>query len=336
MSNDLSDGEKLARVVVHYGLIDKVESSRTKIICPFHGDKNPSLSLNFNDGFFYCFGCGVHGNAEKFVKLAEKKLNGKNDLDALIEYSNIMKGASKGKRLIHVSPSEVTRSSKKLLYDQAYDTYHGLKRVSWMSSDDPDVIEVRGYMIARGFKPKTLDMVGAKITYRHYYPLIFPMLDNGIFKGWVCRTTTKKIEEQRKYLYNKGFSRSNTLVGDYGSKKLDGIESKFVIVVEGFMDRLKFIQFGVNNAVAILGWKMSQGQIDKLKEAGIEVVVSALDNDECGRKGTEFLKKHFEVVRWCYLKGLKDPGDMDEFKFDKMFKRTEQKLSKVLEERKVE
>jgi DNA primase len=125
----------------------------------------------------------------------------------------------------------------------------------------------------------------------------------------------KSIEEKRKYLYNEGFSRATTLVGTYGTKD-------YVFVVEGYMDRLKFVQFGEDNVVAILGWKMSHEQIQKLKKKGITKVISALDNDDCGKKGTEFLKKHFEVTRFAYLKGVKDPGEMTQESFDKMLKRT--------------
>ena len=139
--------------------------------------------------------------------------------------------------------------------------------------------------------------------------------DNKKFKGWVCRTMVKSVEEKRKYLYNEGFSRATTLVGTYGTKD-------YVFVVEGYMDRLKFVQFGEDNVVAILGWKMSPQQIQKLKDKGITKVISALDNDDCGKKGTEFLKKHFEVTRFTYLKGVKDPGEMTQETFDKMLKRT--------------
>ena len=67
---------------------------------------------------------------------------------------------------------------------------------------------------------------------------------------------------------------------------------------------------------------MSPQQIQKLKDKGITKVISALDNDDCGRKGTKFLEQHFEVTRWCYLKGVKDPGDMTQETFDKMHKKT--------------
>lgn len=32
-----------------------------KTLCPFHDDKNPSLSINTHNGAFYCFSCGAKG-----------------------------------------------------------------------------------------------------------------------------------------------------------------------------------------------------------------------------------------------------------------------------------
>ena len=323
----LTEGENLAKVLLHYKVIPQVESSRMKVMCPFHEDKNPSMSVNFNEGFFYCFGCGEKGGPEKFVDLMERK-SGKNSLERLIEYRRILKG--EGKHVGFNMVPEATRCSQRSLYDQAYDTYHGLKRVSWMSPECLEEEMCLDYMEHRGFTAESLEACGAKVTYRDNYPLIFPMNDNGVFKGWVCRTTDPIMAKRRKYLYNKGFSRSTTVVGDYGVKKLDGCDAKFVIAVEGYMDRLKFVQFGVKNAVALLGWRATEKQLEKLKEAGIEVVVSALDNDEYGREGTKLLAKHFKVVRWQYLKGIKDPGDMTEETFSKMMRKTKQKLREVL------
>lgn len=306
-------GQNLAKVLWYYNLVPDTNSSLQKILCPFHEDANPSLLVNLDQGTWFCFGCNKSGDAAKFVRYMEKDLN---DLQALKKYHEILKSSKCSDFELRAFKRKV-RPSSKVLYAQAYDYYHGLKKVDWRYDLSDEVEEAYQYMSKRGFSAETLNKVRAKVTYNHSYGLIFPMLDNGKFKGWVCRTMIKEIEEKRKYLYNEGFSRATTLVGDYGMKD-------YVFVVEGYMDRLKFIQFGYDNVVAILGWKMSDDQIRKLKEKGITKVISALDNDPCGKKGTEYLKRFFEVTRFRYLKGIKDPGDMTEVTFNKMFERTMQ------------
>lgn len=307
-------GTSLAKVLWYYNLIPNTASLSQKIVCPFHKDVNPSMIVNFEDGSWFCFGCNMAGDAVKFVKLMEAQYNKLNDLQAYKKYLQILKSDKCSD--ITINPSlKLGRPLQRDLYNEAYDFYHGLRKVDWNESEESEVISARDYMKKRGFSSRTLIKCGAKVTYNQNYGLVFPMLDNKKFKGWVCRTMVKSIEEKRKYLYNEGFSRATTLVGEYGTKD-------YVFVVEGYMDRLKFVQFGEDNVVAILGWKMSPQQIQKLKDKGITKVISALDNDDCGKKGTKFLQKHFEVTRFTYLKGVKDPGEMTQESFDKMFKRT--------------
>ena len=314
-------GEALAKVLWYYNLIPGVASLTQKIVCPFHDDINPSMIVNFQDGSWFCFGCSLSGDAISFVKRMEQKYNNLNDLQAYKKYLRILK-SDKCSSIIITPRKRPQKSIQRDLYNQAYDYYHGLRKVNWKDSKEPEVVSAKEYMLKRGFTPKVLAKCKAKITYNQSYGLIFPMLDNGKFKGWVCRTMIREIEKIRKYLYNEGFSRATTLVGDYGSQD-------YVVVVEGYMDRLKLVQFGEENVVAILGWKMSENQIQKLKDKGITKIISALDNDECGRKGTKFLEKHFDVIRWSYIKGIKDPGDMTKETFDKMYKRTMEKFKTI-------
>ncbi len=318
-----NNSTKLAKVLWYYNLIPDLHTLTQKIVCPFHGDVNPSLLLNFEDGSWFCFGCNLSGDAERFVKLMEKKYNDLNDLEAYKKYLKILKSDKCSN--IHINPGEVKRFRKPVrqLYNEAYDYYHGLKTVDWLADDSEEVTHALGYMENRGFDANMLNKVKAKVTYNNMYGLIFPMLDNGKFRGWVCRTMRKDIEARRKYLYNEGFSRATTMCGEYGTKD-------YVIVVEGYMDRLKFIQNGINNVVAVLGWKMSKQQEAKLRGVGITRIVSALDNDECGRKGTDYLKGIFgpqNVVRWKYLKGIKDPGEATKEQFFRMHERTFQEYN---------
>ena len=47
-------------------------------LCPFHEDKNNSLSLSNEKGVFNCFGCGAKGNIVTFYAMLKKVKNGIN------------------------------------------------------------------------------------------------------------------------------------------------------------------------------------------------------------------------------------------------------------------
>lgn len=275
-----------------------------KIICPFHGDINPSLKLNNNDNFWFCFGCQEGGNAYKFHKKMQELKGITNEINILSGYQKIINGKA-NKQMINKSKM-ITIEVKDRAYfrnclKEAKDFYYGLKTVNWYEMDN----EISNYMEYRGFKKKTLNKFGAKYTYKdETYPIVFPIMDNGRFKGWVSRTCDPEIQQTRKYLYNKGFRRVNTLAGDYK-------EADVVILVEGYFDMLKAKQLGFKNVAAILGWKITDKQIKKLKAEGVKTIISALDNDKCGIKGTEYLKNYFNVIRFPYPSYIKDMGDMN-------------------------
>lgn len=302
-------GEELSKVLFYYGLIDDL-ATKQKIVCPFHNDVNPSMIIDLDKGTYFCFGCGESGDAFSFVKSVECNLS---DLDVCKKFFEILR-SDKCERLDFKRQKKNQNKSSKLLYTMSYDYFHGLKKTDWTKKNE-ETKSVISYMSKRGFAAESLNFCNAKLNYNKKYPIIFPIMDNGKYAGWVCRTTNKATERKRKYLYNEGFSRANTVVGDYRN-------CDFVYVVEGYMDKLRMNQNGVKNVVAIFGWYISLQQVEKLKKQGIKLIVSALDNDECGRNGTYRLKQFFDVVRFRYIKGVKDPGEMSKKMFDKMNKKT--------------
>ena len=316
-----NEKNELAKVLWFYGLIGNVDAEEQKIICPFHEDANPSMIVNLKQGSYYCFGCHESGDALKFVQKMEKMRSKSNDLQGCKKFFQILKSDECSR--IRIQRVEKVKKTSKQMYAEAYDYFHGLSKVNWRKKSDLDEVnEVRSYMVKRGFTTSTLNKIDARVTFSKNYELIFPMLDNGKFKGWVCRTNIPEVEQKRKYLYNKGFRRKTSLIGNYG-------DNEVLFVVEGFMDRLKLIQFGVNNVVAILGWKASLHQIEKIKsKKNIKYIVSALDNDKCGIKGSKYLESIFKekYVRFAYLKGIKDPGEMSKETFDKMYRKTMNKI----------
>ena len=306
--NNLYDGDALAKVLHYYNY----PSDEEKIVCPFHEDVFPSMQVNYSTGSCFCYGCQKSFDTLSFVKQLEHI---DDDLVACIKLAKIM--TSKQVSKIKAKQVNVKRSDNKQMLIEAEDYYYNLKTVNWQKEHSNEL----KYMLARGFKRKTLNMCKAKYTYNSSYPLIFPMFDNDVFKGWVCRTTLKSIEKRRKYLYNEGFSRATTLCGTY-------TKGKPVVICEGYMDMLKFKQFGLQNVVAILGWKITAEQIAKLKAYRITTVISALDADECGRKGTEYLKNFFKVVQFSYPKGTKDAGEMTQKQYEIAYSKTKAKFRK--------
>ena len=116
---------ELAKVLWYYNLIPTVDEPVQKIVCPFHGDVNPSMSVDLVCGTCYCFGCNETFGAKKIVQKMESKYHGLNELKSELMYNKILK--SKKCSDINVEKAAKTynsRKNKKQLYDEAYDYYH--------------------------------------------------------------------------------------------------------------------------------------------------------------------------------------------------------------------
>lgn len=304
-------GKELAKVLIYYGLIADVVSSDFNIICPFHEDINPSMRICLTDGSFFCFGCEAKGNALDFVKKVHPELN---ELQACVLLEQILN--SKEVKTLNVKYRKKRRLQNKQALNEAHDYYYGLRSIDWNDIHTKEEHEVLQYMKQRGFNERALNIAQCRTNYNIAYPFIFPILDNGEFKGWVGRTMNKYVEKKRKYLYNDGFRKRDTLCGNYE-------QNKVVFICEGFMDYLSLRTRGhLKNVVAILGWHISDEQVQKLKDKGVTTVVSALDNDSAGNKGTEYLKQFFHVIRFVYPDGIKDAGEMSEQQLKTAIRRT--------------
>lgn len=299
---------QLERTLNYYNI--PVEGNRFKILCPFHEDINESLLIDLDTDHWFCFGCQSGGDAKDFIKNMEN-LNDFESYGLLFKILNDSK--IKGEYIKKVKTKKQIAKENKQARLEAKDYYFNLKTIDWYE-DEPYFEKEKEYLLERGFDLGALNKVKCKVTFNDSYPIIFPLNDMGVFKGYVCRTMDPEIQKKRKYLYNKGFSRRNTLVGKY--------DCKTVMVVEGFMDYLKAKQYGVKYVCALLGWKATPEQIEKLKAQGVETIISALDNDECGIKGTKYLENYFEVIRFQYPKSIKDIGEMNKEQFKKAKQKT--------------
>lgn len=296
-----------------------------KVICPFHADKNASLQINRETGFFYCYGCGAKGTSFDLVKLQHNEWNDLSCIAYIKRLERNGKNASQKRNSpinnniynIYNVNNKHTPSVKNLSFTksirQSKNYYDSLPFVDWFKPNkNPAIAEETklciNYMQNRGFTKLTLKKCGAKPSINTYYPICIPLLENGKFMGYVLRTFDPNIEQERKYMYNRGFRRERTLAGRY-------TKGQPLVVVEGYLDCLKAQQLGVKNVAALLGWKMSQTQYTKIRKYNIPLLLCALDNDQAGRKGFRYLKliakaAGIKVKRICYPKGMKDFGDL--------------------------
>ena len=279
------------------------EQTIYKVICPFHGDKNPSLQINRDKDFFYCYGCQASGTTIDLLKLSYPNKN----IFELYKTLKKITNASIYNNIYNIYNiyNNTVKSSVENSRKEAKDYFYNLPETNWIKVSE-DIVEIKHYMNKRGLSSITLNKQNAKATYNSNYPIVFPLFDNKIFKGYVMRTMDPTVEANRKYMYNRGFRRSNTLAGKYTSDSL--------IIVEGYLDKISLNQMGFEDVVAILGWKISDQQFKKIKRARIKTIICALDNDESGNKGYRYLKRlclnsGINIKRLRYPKGIKDCCD---------------------------
>jgi DNA primase len=239
-------------ILLECGLQIPVDRAEISMVCPLHGDRVSSLSINTDKGVWICFaGCG-QGSLKSFL----------------------------GKYL-NLSALEVDKylSDKEVSLD--------LNFFDEFSLDD-DVIEIGlpedfiineypEWIFDRGFTKQTLSEWQCGIN--KYNDLIIPIYDLASLKGWVAR----RLNAVPKYMYSKGFKKS---------KHLFGIEhitrSPFICVTEGSLDTVWLQQNGYPS-VAILGAIVSKAQEELLAKLPAEELVICLDNDSAGQQGKERL-----------------------------------------------
>lgn len=270
-------------VLEYYGLASCPSGPNVKVLCPFHSERNPSMSVSV-DGLVYCFGCGFKGDIVDVVA----KLEGINRLKAL---AFVMKFGN----------AEPMLNVKRKSTYGAWVEYCSLPKPQW--TDDDYMIRVRKFSV------QTLDYFGVKVDPHSSYSVVIPVWDNWRFMGTVKRRTDGV--EEKKYLYNPGFRRAITLAGFYVGSP--------VMVVEGILDMMKAWEYGIKNVVAILGWKITEQQARKLGDA---LVIDALDNTETGEKGGRVLRRYFNTLRFRYPPHRKDIAEMTAFEFTKAFMET--------------
>ncbi|MDQ6617840.1 MAG: DNA primase [Actinomycetota bacterium] len=307
-------------------------------LCPFHPEKTPSFSLNAEQGFYYCFGCGARGDVITFVR----------EIDQLDFVEAVESLAGRAGITLHYSEGRGGRE-----HQQKAQIHDALERaIEWYHQrllKAPDAAAARSYLRSErgydgevvrqyrlGWAPEGFDHlvkaldVGSQVlrdaglatvnragglndAFRAR--ILFPIFDAAgkpvglggrVLPGSEVPNKYKNTEETAVY------KKSRVLYGLNWAKKavVDGAE---VVVCEGYTDVIGFHRAGVPQAVATCGTALAEGHVRLLTNFARRVVL-AYDADNAGLTAAERFyewerKYQVDVAVAALPRGL-DPADL--------------------------
>ncbi|MFO7815766.1 MAG: DNA primase [Halanaerobiales bacterium] len=320
-------------------------------LCPFHQENTPSFTVNPDNQFYYCFGCGKGGDIFNFIMEIEN-ITFYESLRLLAKKNNMEMPDTKGyskeynrkrEKIFEIHQlaakfynylllnKQIGNEAFKYLSNRGYtekdiERYHlGYAPDSWHS--------LYNFLSKRDYENKILTesgLIGNKNS--NYYDkfrdrIMFPIFNSqGEVIAFGGRRLNDEDENSPKY-YNSPetpiFHKSKNLYGLNWAKK--GFrETNSAIIMEGYTDVITAHKYGLNNAVASLGTALTPSQAKILKRY-IDTVYIAFDPDFAGEKATlkglNILKKVDLNVRVIELPEGEDPDDFIKEKGVKKFEK---------------
>lgn len=280
-------------------------------LCPFHKEKTPSFNVNQSRQIFHCFGCGVGGDAFKFLMLHDG-LTFPEALRALahrvgIELEPETPGTAR-RRAERTKITELNAFAAKFFRHQmkgtSGPTVQKYLKQRGISEETADRFML-GYApepwthctdaaAKKGFTSEAIERSGLgkpKKSGGGLYELfrdrvIFPIRGiSGTVVGFGGRTMgddkAKYINSPETEIYRKG----ETLYGLFEAR--DAIRQEgTVLIVEGYLDLLQVVQAGFLNVVATLGTALTDGQAALIRRFAQSAVL-VYDGDSAGVKAAE-------------------------------------------------
>ena len=301
-------------------------------LCPFHGEKTASFSVNPSKGIYYCFGCHKGGGPVNFMMEIEG-LSYPDAVRALAKRAGMevpedeqYQSRYRAQERLWALMKEAGRFFHAQLFSPAgaeclqYVQQRGLSKAivttfgigfapnSWNAL--VDAMKKKGYTDQ---ELKDADLVGEKngrIYDRFRNRLMFPIFD---VRGNVIGFGGRVLDDSKpKYLNSNEtliFNKRKNLFGLNFAKKT---KLPNIILVEGNIDVVTLHQYGFDNAVASLGTSLTEEQVNLLSRY-TEQVVLPYDADEAGQRAAQraipMLEKAGIQVKVLQMKDAKDPDE---------------------------
>ena len=308
--------------------------------CPFHQEKTPSFSVNTQKGFYHCFGCGVSGDAIRFLMdydnlpfpEAVEQLAAFNGLDVPYEDDGRHYDAQEKD---HYDLGLECLADAAAFFHEAFYSDVGKAARDYLRQRHLKKQTVDTFML--GYAPANnalLTHLGSKYPQQllqdvgligkkddHYYDwfrerVIFPIHNS---KGKIIAFGARAMgDAQPKYLNSPETTWFNKRFELYGLYQAMQARERTLLVTEGYMDVIKLWQHGVTNAVAALGTAIGDSHISQLKKRADKTYFS-FDGDTAGQKAA---RKALEAVfaqhdkqhewRFMFMPAGEDPDSLVE------------------------
>jgi DNA primase len=305
-------------------------------LCPFHGEKTPSFSVNAEDGFYYCFGCQAKGDAISFVRAIEH-------LDFV---DAVRRLADKAGITIREDANSGRDSQRRKVFldamEEATEWYHQRLLTSADAGQARDYLRSRGYdgevvrrfrlgwapddwdALCQGLKLTEEVAVGAGLGFlnrrqrlqdafraRVLFPICDPsgrpvalggrVLPGGTDPAKYKNSSETPIYSKRKTLYALNWAKQEIIATDE------------VVVCEGYTDVIGLFGAGVLRAVATCGTALAEEHVKLLRGFASRVVL-AFDADGAGQAAAgrfyEWQRKLAIDVAVAALPAGTDPGEL--------------------------
>lgn len=320
--------------IVSEEVVLKKKGSNYWGLCPFHGEKTPSFSVNAERGFFKCFGCGVGGDAITFlmkiynwdymqtikylaerynVELPEYNVDGgkhKEERTLMTEackkavefYQDILLSSPSDNIAVKylnkrdITPAIISKFSLGLSLKEPNMLYNKLKR-----DYDDSILEKAG-LILKSNQGRYVDRFRNRI--------IIPIQNE---QGEYIAFGARAIEEGQnpKYLNSSDspiYNKSRILYGLYTAKEAIKQEDS-VVIMEGYFDVISAQAHGIHNAIASCGTSMTLEHVKMLsKYTRSRRIYLSFDTDLAGQNAT---KRGGELIKSAFS-GLGNIKQFDE------------------------
>ena len=272
--------------------------------CPFHNEKSASFSVSQPKQFFYCFGCGAHGNAIDFM-MKHDHLSFPEAIESLARLAGmeVPRDASMPHKKEDSLPELYDLAAKvaNYYYDQMRQSQRAIQYLKQRGISGVIAQQFQLGYAAPGWS-HVLDLFGKsdldkkrlfdagliiKKNEGGFYDrfrdrIMFPILD---YRGRTIGFGGRIIDQgEPKYLNSPEtplFQKGHELYGLYQALKINR-KLERVMIVEGYMDVIALFQHGVTYAVATLGTATSAHHLQRLFRYTSEIVF-CFDGDEAGR-----------------------------------------------------